>query len=55
MKIKENIRSVRKYDKISRKQDSKELSPRPLENAPKLSMLIKLFKILVHIMLDAQF
>ena len=28
-------------------QDSKELSPRPLANAPKLSMLIKLFKILV--------
>ena len=29
------------------KQDSKELSPRPLANAPKLLMLIKLFKILV--------
>ena len=32
---------------FSIKQDSKELGPRPLENTPKLSMLIKLFKLLV--------
>ena len=35
-----------------RKQDSKELSPRPLENAPKLLMLIKLFKLLVFYLIQ---
>ena len=32
---------------FTEKQDSKELSPRPLENAPKLLTLIKPFKLLV--------
>ena len=32
--------------KNTNKQDSKELSPRPLENALKLLTLIKLFKVL---------
>ena len=35
------------FPKLLQKQDSKELSPRPLENAPRLLTLKKLFKFLM--------
>ena len=35
------------FPKLLQKQDSKELSPRPLENAPRLLTLKKLFKLLM--------